>query len=423
MKPDTSATAQGKLPELSPDVIQVRMLRELFARTRESSLVGVLPAMLLGWAHRDAQPMQYVVYWGIAVFFALSYRFLVAHLYLSQPQLQAERRRVWFALEWVGAVALAAVWVSSIILLGSGVVDTLFYLRLIFLVGLVAFLLSALGIDIRLYGSFMAVIVGGTLLLLHVYYPQFVAELPVATVGLVVYAVMLLIRSLGEHRRTLEWVRSRLTQRILMDQLNQTIQQELAMHEALRIKSTELEAANRKLNELAIHDGLTGAFRRGYIEGELRRIVKGAQRKPSEFSVMLLDIDFFKRVNDEHGHSVGDDVLRSMAKLVQATLRENDLFGRWGGEEFIALMPDTGMAAAVDAAERVRKAIHTLQFAGARGPFGVTVSIGVAQLEPEETADSLTHRVDKALYAAKHAGRDRVQSYAPEQEWGSATMS
>ena len=208
-------------------------------------------------------------------FFALSYRFLVGHLYLSQPQLQAERRRVWFVLEWVGAVALAAVWVSSITLLGSGVVDALFYLRLIFLVALAAFMLSALGIDIRLYASFLAVIVVGTLLVLHVYFPQFVAAVPVVTVGLFVYAVMLLVRSRGEHSRTLEWVRARLTQRILMDQLNQTIQQELAMHEALRIKSMELEATNRKLNELAIHDGLTGAFRRGYIEGELRRIVKG----------------------------------------------------------------------------------------------------------------------------------------------------
>lgn len=416
MKSDASSIAQGDLQELSPDVVQVRMLRELFARTRESAIVGVPPVLLLGWAHRDAQPIQYILYWAIAVFFALSYRFLVGHLYLSQPQLQAERRRVWFVLEWVGAVALAAVWVSSITLLGSGVVDALFYLRLIFLVALAAFMLSALGIDIRLYASFLAVIVVGTLLVLHVYFPQFVAAVPVVTVGLFVYAVMLLVRSRGEHSRTLEWVRARLTQRILMDQLNQTIQQELAMHEALRIKSMELEATNRKLNELAIHDGLTGAFRRGYIEGELRRIVKGAQRKPSEFSVMLLDIDFFKRVNDQHGHSVGDDVLRSLAKLVQTTLRENDLFGRWGGEEFIALMPDTGMAAAVDAAERVRKAMHTLQFAGTRGPFGVTVSIGVAQLETNETADSLTHRVDKALYAAKHAGRDLVLSYAPHQE-------
>jgi diguanylate cyclase (GGDEF)-like protein len=410
-----SSTAQGELPELSSEVIQVRMLRELFARTRESSLVGFLPVFLLGWAHKNAQPMQYVVYWAIAACFALSYRFLVAHLYLSQPQLQAERRRVWFALEWGGAVVLAMVWVSSITLLGSGVVDDLFYLRLIFLVGLVAFLLSALGIDIRLYATFMAVIVGGTLLVLHLRYPQFVAELPIVTIGLVVYAAMLLVRSRGEHRRTLEWVRARLLQRNLMDQLNQTIQQELAMHEALRIKSLELEATNRKLNELAIHDGLTGAFRRGYIEGELRRMVKGAWRKPSDFSVMLLDIDLFKRVNDQHGHAVGDDVLRSLTKLVQETLRENDLFGRWGGEEFIVLMPDTGLRSAVEAAERVRKAVHSMRLASAQGPFGVTVSIGVAQLEPEEAADRLTHRVDKALYAAKHGGRDRVQPYAPEQ--------
>ncbi|MEN9466674.1 MAG: hypothetical protein RL081_675 [Pseudomonadota bacterium] len=130
MKSDASSIAQGDLQELSPDVVQVRMLRELFARTRESAIVGVPPVLLLGWAHRDAQPIQYILYWAIAVFFALSYRFLVGHLYLSQPQLQAERRRVWFVLEWVGAVALAAVWVSSITLLGSGVVDALFYLRL-----------------------------------------------------------------------------------------------------------------------------------------------------------------------------------------------------------------------------------------------------------------------------------------------------
>jgi diguanylate cyclase (GGDEF)-like protein len=416
MKSDVTATAQDDFPDLSPEVVQVRMLRELFARTRESTLVGFFPVMLLGWAHLGAQPLQYVVYWGIAAFFSLSYRFLVAHLYLSQPQFQAQRRRVWVALEWLGAVALAAVWVSSLTLLGSGSVDALFYVRLIFLVGLVAFLLSALGIDIRLYASFMVVIVGGTLLVLHMRYPQFVAELPVVNIGLVVYAVMLLVRSRGEHRRTLEWVRARLTQRILMDQLNQTIQQELAMHEALRIKSLELEATNRKLNELAIHDGLTGAFRRGYIEGELRRMVKGAWRKPSDFSVMLLDIDLFKRVNDQHGHAVGDDVLRSLTKLVQETLRENDLFGRWGGEEFIVLMPDTGLRSAVEAAERVRKAVHSMRLASAQGPFGVTVSIGVAQLEPEEAADRLTHRVDKALYAAKHGGRDRVQPYAPGQE-------
>jgi diguanylate cyclase (GGDEF)-like protein len=179
----------------------------------------------------------------------------------------------------------------------------------------------------------------------------------------------------------------------------------------LRVKSVELEATNRRLGELAILDGLTGAYSRGHIEAELRRLVKGLQRKPGEFSVMLLDVDLFKRVNDRHGHAVGDEVLRRMTVRVQDTLRGSDLFGRWGGEEFIVLMPDTAIGEAVQAAERLRQAIHELEFAGEDTRFGITVSIGVAQLEAAETADMLVQRVDKALYAAKHAGRDRVTVY------------
>lgn len=391
------------------------MMRELFTRTRESSPLGFLPVFLLAWAHVGAQPLHYLVYWAISTVFVLTYRFLVAHVFLRQPQLQMKRRKVWFVLEWLGAIALAASWVSSITLLGSGEADALFYLRLIFLVGLVAFLLSALGIDMRLYASFMVTLVGGTLLLLHLYYPRFVTELPVVTPGLLGYAVMLLVRSRGEQRRTQEWVRARLTQRLLMEQLNQTIRKELATHEALHVKSLELEATNLQLSTLATHDGLTGAYRRGHIEGELRRFVNGMARKQSAFSAMLLDIDWFKRVNDLHGHAVGDEVLRRMTVLVQEALRGSDLFGRWGGEEFMVLMPETGILEAMEAAERVCDVVRTLEFAGDGVRFGITVSIGVAQLEPGETADMLAQRVDKALYAAKHSGRDRVLAYAPGQ--------
>ncbi len=301
-------------------------------------------------------------------------------------------------------------------MVGTGQIDPLFYLRLVFLVALVAFLLSALGIDMRLYASFMGILVLGVLFQLHRHYPEFVRELPVVNYAFVVYAVMLLVRSRGEQRRTREWVRARLTQRLLLDQLNQTIRQELQMHEALRMKTLELEQTNRKLGELATHDGLTGAFRRGHIEGELRRQVKAVDRHAGDFSVMLLDIDFFKRVNDQHGHAVGDEVLRRLATQVQATLRESDLFGRWGGEEFIVLMPGTGLSQALEAAERVRAGLHTLVFTGEGGEsFGITASIGVAQLQAQESADLLTQRADKALYAAKHSGRDRVMAYEPGQ--------
>lgn len=417
MSSHTLPNAPAELPNLSEEAVQVRMMRELFARTRESALVGFLPVFLIVWSHWNAQPQARLLLWAGLAWTVLGARVLLAQVYLaSSQQEQTERRRRWYWFEWCSSVALALAWAASISMVGTGKIDTLFFLRLIFIVGLVAFLLSALGIQMRLYASFMVVLVGATLIQLHWYYPAFVQELPVVNVAFVVYAVMLLVRSRGEHRRTHEWVRARLTQRMLLDQLNQTIRQELLMHEALRIKTMELEASNRKLGELATRDGLTGAFRRGHIEGELRRMVKACERQPADFSILLLDIDFFKRINDLHGHAVGDEVLRQLAAQALETLRGSDLFGRWGGEEFIALLPDTALPKALEAAERLRLAIQRLEFTSDGGEsFGITVSIGVAQLEPGEAADMLTQRADKALYAAKHAGRNRVLPYEPGQ--------
>ena len=412
----TPPPSSAELPTLSEEAVQARMMRELFVRTRESALVGFLPVFLIVWSHWNAQPPGQLWLWAACAWLVLAFRVLIAHLYLIQPQAQEARGRIWYGLEWLGSAGLALVWVGSLTMVGTGQIDSLFYLRLIFLVALVAFLLSALGIDTRLYASFMAILVLGVLFQLHRHYPEFVRELPVVDYGFVVYAVMLLVRSRGEQRRTREWVRARLIQRLLLDQLNQTIRQELLMHDALRLKTLELEQTNRKLGELAIHDGLTGALRRGHIEGELRRQVKALERLPADFSVMLMDIDFFKRVNDQHGHAVGDEVLRKLAQQVQSTLRASDLFGRWGGEEFIVLMPGTGMQQALEAAERVRVGLHALIFKGEGGaPFGITISIGVAQWQPQESADQLAQRADKALYAAKHGGRDRVMADVPGQ--------
>lgn len=130
----------------------------------------------------------------------------------------------------------------------------------------------------------------------------------------------------------------------------------------------------------------------------------------------MLDLDFFKRVNDQYGHAVGDEVLRRVAALAQETMRGSDLFGRWGGEEFIVLLPDATLPQAVEAAERLRLAIQRQEFRAEDGAvFNVTVSIGVAQFAPNDSADTLTQRADKALYAAKRAGRNRVMAYEPGQ--------
>jgi diguanylate cyclase (GGDEF)-like protein len=173
----------------------------------------------------------------------------------------------------------------------------------------------------------------------------------------------------------------------------------------------KLEQALNVINELAIRDELTGSHNRrhliGLIEQERERVVKGAQA----FCVCLLDIDFFKRINDTYGHAAGDAVLRSFAVTVQKQIRESDAFGRYGGEEFLLMLPETTLEDAMLFAERVRMGIERLMFRDISSDLKVSVSIGVAQFRMGETIGQTVTRADEALYTAKSSGRNRVVNY------------
>jgi diguanylate cyclase (GGDEF)-like protein len=164
----------------------------------------------------------------------------------------------------------------------------------------------------------------------------------------------------------------------------------------------------------ASHDDLTGVFNRRMSSELLRREHARAQRDQRPLSVAMLDIDHFKRVNDEHGHQVGDAVLEEVARRITASLRTNDAVGRYGGEEFLLIMPDCDAPSARSIAERVRAAIAATAIPGLDRLVQTTVSIGVATgappcLPPFET---LTRDADAALYDAKRRGRNRVETSA-----------
>lgn len=398
--------------DVSDDQVRVGVMHELCLRNRESTVLGLLPILLMVWAHLDVHPLPKLLAWAACLIVVQVVRFALAHSFIRQPDAQAARLRRWYAGEWLGVVGLALGWVGGTALLDTQAMDPLFYLRLIFVVGLMSFLLSSTGIAVRVYASVLAVLVVGTLVVLYVQHPEFPTHYPVVPVGLAAYGFMLLIRSRGEHRRTHEWVRARLNRLRLLNQLNATLDEERRTKELLRQQSEELALRNRELGELAVRDGLTRALRRGHIEAELRRMIQSLHRKHDDFCVLMLDIDFFKRVNDTWGHAVGDEVLRQLAARAQASLRAGDLFGRWGGEEFIVLMPATRLTEAVEAAQRLRLAIAALEFNANGETFRITISIGAAQLQPQESADALVGRADEALYAAKHAGRDCVMTSA-----------
>lgn len=160
---------------------------------------------------------------------------------------------------------------------------------------------------------------------------------------------------------------------------------------------------------LARTDPLTHVPNRREVQGSLQ----AALAAPGPVCVLLLDLDRFKALNDAFGHAAGDDVLRKVAELGQARLRPEDTLGRWGGEEFLAVLPGTALEDAVEVAERLRGAIAEHVFPhGAR----VTVSVGVAQREAGETEAALVERADAAQYAAKRAGRNQVQAAPPGRE-------
>jgi diguanylate cyclase (GGDEF)-like protein len=174
----------------------------------------------------------------------------------------------------------------------------------------------------------------------------------------------------------------------------------------------ELTHQSRRLESLIYGDELTGIFNRRFLLTQLGALVSGARRHERPLSVVMLDIDHFKSVNDEHGHAAGDAVLSAVAGVMRDRLRAEDWVGRLGGEEFLALLPDDDAAGAATVAETLRAAIERLVVPYEDLDMRVTASVGWATLEPGEGPDELLRRVDDALYAAKHSGRNATRGAA-----------
>ena len=173
-----------------------------------------------------------------------------------------------------------------------------------------------------------------------------------------------------------------------------------------------LKSQYQKRLSMAITDGLTGLYNRHYLNTHLANMVKQALRNGKHLSLMILDMDHFKFVNDTHGHDAGDMVLKQLAKLMIDSSRSSELAARFGGEEFIILMPETEPTAAASAAGRMREIVEAADFKiNDKGDtIKRTVSIGVANLHPDgDSAESLLKRADEALYEAKNSGRNKVK--------------
>ncbi|MBD3810257.1 MAG: GGDEF domain-containing protein, partial [Sulfuricurvum sp.] len=155
-------------------------------------------------------------------------------------------------------------------------------------------------------------------------------------------------------------------------------------------------------------DRLTQIANRAYLILQLDYMLKASRRNNHPLSLIFMDIDDFKLINDTYGHRMGDSVLVELSTLVSQRIRESDIFGRWGGEEFVIILPNTGLNEAIMLAEKLRMMIESHRFDNGR----VTCSFGVAQMIDDDTEETLIHRADMMLYVAKEDGRNRVRPKA-----------
>ncbi len=184
-----------------------------------------------------------------------------------------------------------------------------------------------------------------------------------------------------------------------------------ALVEALERKNQELEQLNNVLTQLATYDGLTGLYNHRHFHESLSSEVDRARRAGKVFSLLMLDLDNFKQYNDSHGHSSGDNVLRGVGEILKKRLRKSDLPARFGGEEFIIMLPETNKERARRVAEEIRKRIENHPFPGRETqPTGkVTVSISVVSYPEDGTEPSLLiHSADRIVLSAKEKGRNIV---------------
>lgn len=181
------------------------------------------------------------------------------------------------------------------------------------------------------------------------------------------------------------------------------------LRERLKLQRADIRSALARAQTLATRDALTHLTNRAQMVEILNREITRSKRYGSTFSLALLDIDHFKSINDNHGHYIGDEVLIGFANLAESSQRQTDVIARWGGEEFLILMPQTTIDCATLVVERLRRATDNAPLSKTIEHLAVTLSAGVAQWRIGETLTQTLERADRALYCAKNAGRNRVE--------------
>jgi diguanylate cyclase len=180
------------------------------------------------------------------------------------------------------------------------------------------------------------------------------------------------------------------------------------LRESNKTKNDELKSALARLETIAVQDDLTSVYNRKHIVDVIKRFTSLFTRNQTPFTICYIDVDSFRNINETFGHQAGDEVLIQIGRLAAEASRDCDVFGRFGGEEFVLVLPSTDVHGAVVLAKRLNKMVKDIRFNSIHYMLQVTVSIGIAQIKPNESAEQFISRAEKALVEAKNSGRDKV---------------
>ncbi|MGE5384338.1 MAG: GGDEF domain-containing protein [Betaproteobacteria bacterium] len=375
-----------------------RLAIELFQRTRASAIVGVLGLWIMLHPHVEATPWQRYLPWLLLMLAVFGSRIYFATRVLRAPATGvAARRRVNIETIMFGLTGLG--WGSALYVFDSGSMDQPFYLRFMILAAAIAFVMSTGTVFVRVFLAYTLSIIA--VVVIFIISNDYVAPREALLSCTLLYAVLMVAVALGNSRGIREAAADNLAVLRLTEELNAKLE-------------TERELRN-VMSKLARTDDLTGVFNRRSILEHLGIDMARSKRHGAPLAVLMIDIDHFKAINDTYGHVVGDLALRTVVQSLQGALRDTDVLGRFGGEEFLVILPVLGGESAGVAAERLREAVekNVVNLEGKQ--VSITISIGVACYRPEDNAESLLARADAALYAAKYRGRNRIELEAPAQ--------
>lgn len=374
-----------------------RLAVEVFRNSRASVIMGALATCIVSYAHIGSVPNASIAFWTAAIMITFIARLALSFVAERRTQSGVAYRSL-INLEMLLAANTGLMWSAGLWWLDVGVQDYLFYLRIMVVVGAMAFVVSSLTLYLRVFLAYGFSVMVPSMIFFAVT-PHMEPKGPWLTMFFL-YSVALMAVAIVNNRRS----RAAVAGQLKVLQLSGEIQAAL---------DSERRAMSA-LSKSAITDELTGALNRRGILAELDAEIARCRRFSHGLALLMVDIDHFKSVNDTHGHACGDEALRSVVRALQTKLRATDVLGRFGGEEFLILLPELDEQGALIAAERLRAkvAANVVEFEDKR--LSPTISLGLALYRPEEPGDRLIARADEALYAAKRNGRNRVELAAGE---------